>query len=1636
MALNIYSQSGKLRATIEPTDSSRHDWVLMDRNVLKLTFTLSEFLKLEVNDYIDFDGQRFKLKSEYRPAKKSSIEYEYNVEFKGRESQTEDVLVLDLTDDKEEGTFALTDTARVHAQLVVDNLNRADGTKEWILGEVVASGNISINYDNTYALDALGKIADECDTEWWIEGTTINISRCEHGDLLELAYRHGLQSITPIDNETAPFFTRLYPLGSTRNIDRQAYGHNRLRLPGGLRFVEMNTHLGVVEYSEEAAFSHIYPRRTGTITSSRSEEATGEDGEPFTIWYFKEEGLPFNPNDYLMAGVVMKVHFVEGCELGGYDFELNYHEDTQEFEIITQFPNEVDQLPGGRLVPSPGDKYVLYDIVMPEVYVKEAEEELAAAVDEYLAKRSIDTRIYKAPSDYIWFEENGVDLRLGRRVRLASNEHFDEGYRDSRVTSISRCINRPSIMDIECTYAVASGRLTQLENNIVDIQTQFKQYLDDLQFQILKSWDSSDPTEYNVLSAVRTIRTIANSLKKQAEESDLKYLRKDIQDKAAELIKFLDGIEVVGEALVERLTVEDRAHFKESLSSENFASGFPTGTGWAIQWLERLNAAGVEERKAIMELDELTIRGALRVYEFIISQQMGENGTRLTTDMMRVHSIDPVDKIIYLDTEKGVLYNPFRAGDVIQVQMFGGLPTAGNNYNIIKGYEFQVTAVGVGNMADGEDRVDWLTYTSFVGDINQVAQRDVLTRVDSLTNPDRKGLIKHTSVEANAPYIDVIYGMKTEPDNAVRARLGKLSGIINYWWGQLKGFGFYSDNAYLRGDFQLRTGDDVRTMFEIVEGMLRSAMQSVTYNFTEDDNYLTNATFTKDMEGWEHESDIELYSFEGALIDMGINFLSGKNSVSEVVDYDGRQMLRLKDGYIRQENALIRKPEEDSVMFLNFRYKCITSGVLKIGFEDGTEGGDFELREVLISPNTEYKVFELEGTWDGVGDFFLSFTGDIYIEFLSFANKPLEDYKREVYTLFEQTDEYITAVATEVNNLENYVKTAGWITAADGHKLWATHETVDELGNRITTAESELKIQADQISATVKSIEKVQGDLGVLDSYVKTAGWITTADGNKLWATIQTVDALGNEVTTHKSSFHVTADKIESIVTSLEASEQWQSKMEQTADRLTLSINLNTGKMLYKDPTFKQGVNGTNLYNNSGGTGVVYERVAKTSDVPTDSTHMMRLTFIYGATTSPGLGGFHFATATRANAVFEAHIIAKIPAGYTLTFASNGYGDGGKHTWLSSQAGTGKWETYVCRVECGASGTFSSTNFFYIQGAKPTVQYSTNGTTWTSAYSETAVYVRIYNDITETWGSAINLTTNPSANKLFWYVGSATVYDLYVFEDVVSQINLTPGEVKIQAAKISLEGHVTANSNVQITTDGKIIARNAEISGKITATSGTIGGFNISGSYIGASGSGTASSSSANTFSISPSLICYGNSYMWVGMGSYVFPATGSGSWHCPMRVSVSTPAYGSSGDYNYGNIGAYISASGKLAYDDILASGNHALYIANGFISGFRLRTRRLKSTTTLTAQDNVIMGIGTSDFTIYLPASPQDGQIYFIRKVTSGNITIASASSHKIRTNWNGEASSVRLVNGNLGIFMWDRVNLYWTGNVCGYF
>lgn len=471
MEIRIYSNTGELRLAAAPSQSDRETAGIGQDSVLSLSLTAFECVALEVYDYVDFLGRRYILTDAYLPKMVARGEWKYDLKLYGVEALAAHTLMVNPTDGDDNPEVTLTAPAAEHAALIVANLNRRAGTTLWQVGTVIDTPYIDLDYTGMTASDAIAALASAADSEWWFDGYTFNLCRCEYGDAIQLEYGGMLLSeITPGIADGATFFTRLFPLGSTRNIDPDKYGHARLQLPDGSRYVDSRTDLGIIEAFEEEAFAGIYPRRIGKVGEVRSEQRTGEDGVDYTVWYFTDPDLPFNPNDYEIGGLVKKVTFQSG-ELRGRVFEVNYDTAGKEFEIITQWPYENDvQLPTPPLIPATGDEYVLWNISMPESYYPAAEEEYRQAVDEFIADKQREVTQFSAPTDCTVVGSAAAELRPGRRVRIVSAEYFPEtGYRETRIISVSRSVENPASMTLTMGDVLSSGRLQRIENGLSEI---------------------------------------------------------------------------------------------------------------------------------------------------------------------------------------------------------------------------------------------------------------------------------------------------------------------------------------------------------------------------------------------------------------------------------------------------------------------------------------------------------------------------------------------------------------------------------------------------------------------------------------------------------------------------------------------------------------------------------------------------------------------------------------------------------------------------------------------------------------------------------------------------------------------------------------------------------------------------------------------------------------------------------------------------------------------------------------------------------------------------------------------------------------------------------------------------------------
>ena len=694
MELGIYSKDGRLKLSVAPGDNGACSCGIQEESILAVSFTAFECIALEVYDYADFEGRRYWILERYLPQMNARREWTYSIRMSGAEGLAGQTLMVNPEDD-DNPVLTLSAPAREHAALIVANMNRRTGTTEWKVGEVVVSEYIDIEYTGKYASDALSELSAAAKTEWWFDGMTLNISRCEFGEPIPLSYGNGL--IGGISRTTADgvkFFTRLFPVGSSRNIDPDYYGHARLQLPGGVKYVEQDTRLGIIEHYEQAAFEGIFPRRVGQVGTVRHEEAMGDDGEPFTIWYFTDPDIPFDPNQYEIGGLVKRVTFQSG-ELRGREFEVNYDTEKKEFEIITQWPYDDDlQLPSEPLIPAPGDEYILWNIRMPESYYPAAELEYKEAVDRFMADNRKDVSVWQAPTDFTVIERRALDLQPGQRIRLESAEAFpDTGFRETRIVSISRSVVRPGSMTLKMSDVLSTGRISRIESNIASVERLTKQVSSEFP-DIIRSWEETPASDTTLYSSRKSEREFLNKRRGGTVEADVIF-DKDI---------------MIGGSVV----------------SKDFRQGDFSGSGFG--------AYRDKNGNAVLEADILKIRKEAIFNEAVINQVTFRVGATVFSnggcEITRVEELETAFRCYY-DNKEGRRYSGLTAGDQVRCQQYD--PT---QHTIIKYYWRLVTAVGEDYVELSKSDADGSASPEAGDEIAQFGNRSDITRQSAIViNP-------------------------------------------------------------------------------------------------------------------------------------------------------------------------------------------------------------------------------------------------------------------------------------------------------------------------------------------------------------------------------------------------------------------------------------------------------------------------------------------------------------------------------------------------------------------------------------------------------------------------------------------------------------------------------------------------------------------------------------------------------------------------------------------------------------------------------------------------------------------------------------------------------------------------------------
>ena len=545
----------------------------------------------------------------------------------------------------------------------------------------------------------------------------------------------------------------------------------------------------------------------------------GETAVGQFVVYIKDIG--FNINDYLTSEEAA-ISFKSGA-CAGREFKITSVEVSGNGYKLTcnrVLDNTIDlAFPNSSYKVATGDKFVLLYITMPQVYILAAQQRLLAKGKAWLLENDNTTYNTTPHID---------DIMLARNPEIA--ELLKEG---------KKFMFKDDDLGMEESIFISSLKITVENGGIAKYEVTIS---DDVDASFTNRITES------VKSELIKDTAISNNTKDISRGvGDARYLRKDVADRATKRITFEQGVgigksgesasvdadgNIQGKSLalkiandgipcgmddmgkltsIESSTNESHtktASISESMGSEGYVPGF-TGKGWNMRMSGGLS---------YLDIDNLTLRGSMTVYELLIKQIRATNGgIVVSASNGRVKRVDGTDSIAHIpgDTVK-VWYeqgNPFKAGDFVRCMKWD---TA---HNRMHQYWAKVKAIGTDPTYGDYTEFDYAYFDTYKGgsgpaaierlDIPRVGDEAVLF---GSTVSGRQGVIYIAASEDEPPCIEVLEGVTTNSIEGVqRTRLGSLKQMSDTDFdGLLGGSGLYSDNAYLKGRFFLSSkGEEV-----------------------------------------------------------------------------------------------------------------------------------------------------------------------------------------------------------------------------------------------------------------------------------------------------------------------------------------------------------------------------------------------------------------------------------------------------------------------------------------------------------------------------------------------------------------------------------------------------------------------------------------------------------------------------------------------------------------------------------------------------------------------------------------------------------------------------------------------------------
>lgn len=1696
MQMIIYSPTGTEILDAPVTKEAIIKYVLMGDYYIELPFNLLESTTFARGSYITYKGRKFEIMSTVRPEFDNKTGgYKYTLKFEAQQNHMKRFVCFWLGGDNPEAVFHNTTDLESFAALIVANMNKQLGGENWQVGTITvdnpkATKLVSFNGDKCW--DILNTIAETFETEWWTEENGDLVSLCfgklDFGSPEEFRQGNVVKNIPAKKGDDSSYGTRFYVFGSTRNLTSD-YGQApqggetnhvseiRLRLPDGQRYIDAIPGLSGSDIVEQVVFfDDIYPKNTETVTSIETVDLIEGQTDKAYVMYCKD--TPFRPSD-MIKGETLGATFTSGS-LMGRDFELsiNYKPETwkpedgfdKKFEIIAQVESSGESqliIPNESLHPEPGDTFVITGVKLPKERIEEAEKELLKAGESYAAKHSSDTDVYDCETNPVYCQENKKNYDAGQAVRLV-DPRFGESGRLSRIQGYEKKLYNEYIATYTVGDNTAYSRIGNIESEVkANLYAQRIGVTESgASIYLITRYDSTAAADYNAYSAKRALWEFAN---KQFPDT---FKGKMTFDDGAQFGGFASGMTGFGGIIDKKGNAE-----MQSLKLRGFLEvpelrynrvEISMGDTWYAPSAGIIESVDTTAQTITLKLEEGEI-GSPRVGDICMgifhNLNTSENATADYDDGRGNRRFAGFATCYFRITEEldTTTHKTFK----YQLRpVSGAYPT---QYHPAA----SMTFVGYGSFSNEDrqtSRYETRTYQRYLTGVSdwEFTASNIAAQYGDLSNLSVFGIeMRGYSAYLNNIYMSGVIHQFTPGGEEVPTIIDR--GV----WSATETYNRNDDVYWNNGHWRcLVDGTKTEPGKDAEEWVYLGGygvLETVSI-FKKSESEPAKPTELKiPPEGWTTETlpmsdQRPTWMCTGTVVDREVKSWSDPQRISGEHGTDGKDGKDYEWIFARtsEYKAPAQPPTAQQDDYIPSSSETSDGQV----WTDDAVGPDNDNPYEWAS-----KRVKVNDTWG-------EFTHPALWAKFSFDGAPGVD-GTDVEWIFKRTSSNTAPNTPSGSDEDGYVpfgwtnnptgpnyerpyewtcvryKTGGHWSGYSAASLWAKWsfdgadgvdgEGVEYIFTRTETEDSstvpEVPAAAEYdnppapwtddpagVDATyryewVSKRNKVEGVWGAFSS-------------PSIWARYSYDGAPGNwtsyvfKKSDTEPAKPTSSDPIPSGWRDAPTGVGiwWMSKA---------TIDASTGKAgAWSTPIRVTGEDGepgphTDFKYAKNNSTTTAPALVKTDRNPAGWSD-----------TPPSLSSGEYLWMTQAEIDANNNLLHPTVGWATPVRISGEQGPKGDDGAPGEDGNDGKDGLQGCiiRLTEWASGVEYRNDLDLVS----------NGPRYIDIVTIYANNKQLKFQCSQTHTSSNSNKPTAGSASAYWqqlndmvpiytpllFAENAVINFLQGMEFVVHNSKTDISENTIIAGLVGgdiplfVGSNTPSNAPFRVAKDGAFVATKADITGTINASSGTIGGFKIDESSL------TATDSFGEML-LSSNLIRFTNDNTKLYLGGNTWPGSIGGALYGPIRAEVSRSAAGGTA----GNVGVYINVTGAALSDGTTTaarqSGNHALYIPNGFITGFRLRNVRTSSNRTLTDMDSVVFSTATSEITLTLPSSPKQGQIYFIRKVGRGNVKLTRGNTqHRICTNSNSQNNTeITLDWGKLWIILWDHMNSMWTANWCQY-